>query len=67
MTSTILSILIGVGIENASEIVLLITGRKESSYQIDIERNILKSEQKKLNKKNYSNMSKYLSSKSRVK
>ena len=35
------------------EIILLITGRKESSYQIDIERNILKSEQKKLNKKNY--------------
>lgn len=49
------------------EIILLITGRKESSYQIDIERNILKSEEKKFNKKNYQNMSKYLSSKSKVK
>jgi hypothetical protein len=67
MTSTILSILIGVGIENASEIVLLMTGRKESSYKLDIERKILKSEEKKFNKKNYSNMSKYHSSKSKVK
>ena len=49
------------------EIILLITGRKDSSYQIDIERNILKSEEKKFNKKNYKNMSKYLSSKSKVK
>lgn len=48
------------------EIVLHITGRKESSYQIDIERKILKGEEKKFNKKNYSNMSKYLSSKSRL-
>lgn len=49
------------------EIVLLFKGRKESNYQLDIERNILKSEEKKLNNKNYSNMSKYLSSKSKVK
>ena len=49
------------------EIVLLFKGRKESNYKLDIERNILKSEEKKFNKKNYSNMSKYLSSKSKVK
>ena len=49
------------------EIVLLFKGRKESSQKLDIERNILKSEEKKFNKKNYSNMSNYLSSKSRVK
>ena len=49
------------------EIVLHITGRKESSYKMDIERNILKSEEKKFNKKNYSNMSMYLSSKSKGK
>ena len=48
------------------EIVLHITGRKESN-KLDIERNILKSEEKKFNKKNYLNMSKYLSSKSKVK
>lgn len=49
------------------EIVLLITGRNENSYKLDIERKILKSEEKKFNKKNYSNMSKYHSSKSKVK
>ena len=49
------------------EIVLLFKGRKESSQNLDIERNILKSEEKKFNKNNYSNMTNYVLSKSRVK
>ena len=49
------------------EIFLLFKGRNESSYKQNIERNILKGEEKKFNKKNYQNMSKYLSSKSKVK
>ena len=48
------------------EIVLKISKRLED-YKMDIEKKIHKENNQVFNKKNYSNMSKYLSSKSKVK
>lgn len=48
------------------EIVLKITKRLDD-YKIDIEKKIHKEKNKVSNKKNYSNMSNYLSSKSKIK
>jgi hypothetical protein len=49
------------------EIVLEITNRRFDSSDMDIEKKIHKEKNQVSNKKNYSNMSKYLSKKSKVK